>query len=576
MSMLKFLATIGARSTHPLTNLDAITRWMGTLPMGDSVKAIEALTIQIKEFIDQRQVLTKERLAVLNALDEGAQDMLEILRNQYLQNPRMSRVVESRLWNTVNGYHQEILRAYHSYIMEYIGNPSGSKIAAAIPGLTARALWYFGLDAKWSYYRYTQANPKLWKRMHNLYHFAEYEEFETRALKLYANDQNETSITQLYLESLMLETLNTGSLTPRQIHLIERWMPMLVRGIRLEQAYKQERHVFYVNLEENHGARRVRRVEPGEAMRYWETYGLKEKLDELRSQISVGALPVKLGLTEDCRVPACLELLERITYFWSPTGLKRRQRSFERKNAMHSIDVVRGLNDICLNVRADNLKALKSQAAEPLDGLSYDEMVDVHLYGFVTKRTQAKVGQDKVEQGKDESIEHVIAHERWVMENESEGGYGAHLTDQADDWVRLGKLVGIRPEKKGHWNIGVIRRMRRTQPNQQYIGIEVIVERPMALMLRAEKSEQRPLSVDGIDTLDIKMPFPALFLKSAGATAQTDALILQSAEFASGRELWFSVRSTTYHIRLKHALEHGDDWLRASFEVVAKHAAKNS
>ena len=67
--MLKFLATIGGKSLHPLTNLNAITRWMDTLPMGDSVKAIEALTIQIKEYIDQRQVVTKERLAGLNALD---------------------------------------------------------------------------------------------------------------------------------------------------------------------------------------------------------------------------------------------------------------------------------------------------------------------------------------------------------------------------------------------------------------------------------------------------------------------------------------------------------------------------
>ncbi len=537
--------------------------------MGDSVKAIEALTIQIKEYSDQRQVVTKERLAVLNAIDEASQALLDGLRNQYLQNPRMSRVVESRLWNTVNGYYQEILRAYHSHIMEYIGNPNSSKIAAAIPRLTARTLGYFGLDAKWSYYRYTQANPKLWKRMHNLYHFAEYEEFETRSLKLYDEDQAETSVVQLYMESLMLETLNTGSLTPRQIHLIERWMPMLVRGIRLEQDYKKERHIFYVNLEENRGARRVRRIEPSEALRYWDTYGLKEKLDALRSQISAGVLPAKLGLTEDCKLPACLELLERIAYFWSPTGLKRTRRVFERKGSMRSIDVVRGLNDICLNVRADNMRSLQSKVAENTDGISYDEMVDVHLYGFVTKRTQVKVGQEKE---KDEKIEHLISHERWVMENESERGYGAQITDQADDWVRLGKLVGIKPERKGHWNIGVIRRMRRTQPTQQYIGIEVLVERPVALMLRAEKSEDRPLSVDGLDTLDIKLPFPALFLSGAGQTAQSDALILQSAEFSSGRELWFGVRGITYHIRLKHALERGDDWLRASFEVVSKHA----
>lgn len=567
--MLKFLATIGTKPSHPLTNLEAITRWLQTLPLGDSLKALEAFTLQIKEYSDQKIAVSKERVAVLSALDEAAQDLLATLRQQYLQNPRMSRIVESRLWNTVNLYYQEILRAYHSHIMEYIGNPSSSKIAATIPQLTARTLNYFGLDAKWSYYRYTQANPKLWKRMHNLYHFAEYEEFDTRSLKLYAAEAVETSTTQLYLQSLMLETLNTGSLTPRQIHLIERWLPMLMRNIAVEKEYKPERHVFFVNLEDNRGARRVRRVEPGETMRFWDAYGLKDKLDDLRGQLSAGAVPAKLGLTEDCKLPACLEMLERIAYFWSPTGLKRKQRAYTRKDTMKSIEVVRGLGDICMNVRADNLQSQRSQQGETSDGLSYAEMVDVHLYGFVTERTQSRVGQEK-----SEKIEHVIVHERWVMENESEAGYGAHIDDQADDWVRLGKLVGLKAEKKGHWNIGVIRRLRRTQPNQQYVGIEVIDEHPMTLLMRAEKSEKRPLSVDGldnVDTLGLKMPFPVLYLKGAGASAQSDALILQSAEFASGRELWFNVRGMIYHIRLKHALERGDDWLRASFEVLAKH-----
>jgi hypothetical protein len=568
--MLKFLASsLGRKPQHPLTDMHTISRWLEDLPMGDSVEALDEIARQIAEYSDQNQATTKERLAVLTTLDEGAQILLAQLRGQYLQNPRMSRGVESRLWNTVSGYYQEILRAYHTHIMEYIGNPGGSKIASAMPFLTARTLNYFSLDAKWSYYRYTLANPKLWKRIHNLYHFAEYEEFDTHALKLYAEDEAETSITRLYLQAVMLETLNTGSLTPRQIHLIEGWLPSLVSGMDLEREFKPARHVFYVSLNENHGARRVRRVEPNEAQRYWDTYNLKEKLDHLRGQLSAGAIPAKLGLTEDCKLPACLELLDRIAYFWAPTGIKRVQRVFERKHAMKSIEVVRGLNDICVNVYADNVSARCAQS-EVSDGLSYEEMVDVHLYGFVTQRTQTKVAQ-----GKGEKIAHVIVHERWVMENESEAGYGAHINDQTDDWIRLGKLVGLKPEKKGHWNIGVIRRLRRTQPNQQYVGIEVISERPLALFLRAEKTEVRPLTIDGIDPVGAVFPIPALFLKGTGQPAQSDVLILQSAEFGSGRELWFTIKGMIYHIRLKHALERGDDWLRASFEVLAKHAASN-
>ncbi len=568
--MLKFLATIGRKPIPPLTDLLSITRWMEELPMGDAVETIEAVVKQIKEYCDQGLPTTKERLAVLTALDQGAQEALETLRDQYLQNPRMSRMMESRLWNTVLVYYQEILRAYYGHLMEYIGNPTGSRIGPSIPLLTARAVNYFALDAKWSYYRYTQANPKLWKRLHNLYHFAEYEEFERQPLKLYAEGL-ETSIADLYLQALMLETLNTGSLAPRQLSLIERWLPMLIKDIHIDREFKPTQHTFYLDLNENRGAHRVRRVVPQENLRYWDTYGLKEKLDSLRAQLTAGVLPVRLGLTEDCKLPTCLELLERIAYFWAPTGVKRVQRAFERKNAMQSIEVVRGLNDISLNVRADNARVVSSVNTSGTGDISYAEMLDVRLYGFVTQRTQNKLGQ-----GNEEKIEHIIAHERWVMENESEGGYGANINDQADDWVRLGKLVGLKPEKKGHWNVGVIRRMRRISPHQQYVGIEVIAERPTALLLRADKSENRPLSIEGIDSVGFVMPIPTLYLKAAQADHpgnQVDSLILQSAEYAKGRELWFNAKGFTYHIRLKQAVERGDDWLRASFDVLAKTAA---
>lgn len=568
--MLKFLTAIGRKPIPPLTDLHSITRWMEELPMGDAATTIEAVVAQIKEYCKQGLPTTKDRLAVLTVLDQGAQEALESLRDQYLQNPRMSRMMESRLWNAVQVYYQEILRAYHGHLMEYIGNPSGSRIGPSIPLLTARAVNYFALDAKWSYYRYISPNPKLWKRLHNLYHFAEYEEFERQPLKLYA-DGPDTSIADLYLQALMLETIHTGSLTPKQMYLIERWMPVLVKGLQIERVFNPAQHAFYLDLNENRGARRARRVTPKENLRYWDTSRMKEKLDQFRKQLTAGALPAKLGLTEDCKLPICLDLLERLAEAWSPSGGKRVQRAFDRKRVMKSIEVVRGLNDIGHNVRTDQVRAPKPVSAAEADDISYAEMVDVHLYGFVTTRTQQKG------QAQPEEMAPAIAHERWVMENESDGGYGAQISEQTDDWVRLGKLVGLRPEKKGHWNVGVIRRMRRIGPTQQYVGIEVISERPKVLTLRPEKNEARPLTIDGIDPVGFVAPITALYLKpetDGQGAGKMDSLILQSAEYAKERELWFGAKGITYHIRLKQVVERGDDWLRASFELIAKEPTK--
>lgn len=563
--MFEFLS-FKRKPVDPMTDLHSMTQWMKELPLGDMYAANEQVVKTLREYNAQKLPVTKDRIAALFQLDEGAQEILQGLQNQYLLNPRMSRSIESRLWNAVFSYYQEILQAYHGHLMEYVAHPNGSKIVPFLPLITARAINYFALDAKWCYFRYERVNPKLWKRIHNLYHLAEYEEFERQPLKLYEHiEHSGTSIVQLYLRTLMLDVLNTGSLLPRQTDLVDQWLAMFTKDMVLEKDFKPARHTFFVDLTDTRGARRVRRVEPSENKRYWDTFTLKEHIDTIVAELAEGQVPAKLGLTEDCKLPACLELLERIGALWSPT-VKRAQRAHERTRVMKQIEVVRGIPDVCAQVKLDNEQvAIKERGREGESALSYEEMLDVHLYGFVTKRTQDKLGQ-----GREDKSAPPVTHERWVMENESETGYGALIDVTADDWVRLGKLVGLKPERKGSWNVAVVRRMVHVHPTQYSVGIEVLSEKPLSLMLRAHHNHESGYTIDGVDAVDVVLPTPALFLKGDAASGQPDTLLIQSAEYAQGRELWFSARGTTYNIALKHALERGDDWLRVTFNVLSR------
>jgi hypothetical protein len=553
----------------PMTDLHSVTQWMKELPLGDMYAANEKVVKTLRDYNDQNIPATKDRLAALFHLDEGAQEILRALQNQYLLNPRMSRSIERRLWNAVFGYYQEILHAYHGHIMEYVGDPNGSKIAASIPLITARTINYFALDAKWCYFRYERVNPKLWKRIHNLYHFAEYEEFERRPLKLYEEtDSNGTTVADLYLRALMLDVVNNGSLLPRQIDLVDRWLASFTRYIVVETEFKPTRHTYFVDLTETRGACRVRRVEPSETKRYWDTVELQSQLDRVKQELVKGETPAKLGLTEDCKPPTCIELLEKVATLWAPT-VKRVQRASERKRVMQQIDVVRGMSQICTNVRLDNERANSgSGAQEAAGGLSYEEMLDVHIYGFVTKRTQAKLGQGREEKG----VAPVVTHERWVMENESEKGYGATINAQSDDWVRLGKLVGLKPERRGHWNVAVIRRMTHVSPTQIYVGMEVLADAPVALMLRASHHQPTGYTIDGVDAVDVVLPKPCLYIHGDKEMGQPETLLIESAEYASGRELWFNAKGTAYNLRLKEVIERGDDWLRVGFQVLSRQA----
>lgn len=564
--MFEFLTAFKRKPADPMTDLQSATRWMKALPLGDLYAANEQLVKTLRDFNAQKVAVSTDRIQALLHLDQGAQEILRGLHTQYLHNPRMSRAVESRLWNSVFSYFAEILQAYHGLVMDYVGNPGGSKVRSFLPLVIARALNYLGCDAKWCFFRYEGVNPKLWKRLHKLYHLAEYEEIEREPIVIYEGEAHGTSIVNLYLRVLMLEAANNGTLLPRQIDLVDRWLADLCRHLVLEKSFKPSRHTFYVDLGESRGARRVRRLEPTETKRYWDTFALKAHLDDLRARLVAGEAPARLGLTEDCRLPACLELLDKVAELWSPS-VKRARRAHERTRMMQQIEVVHGLERICANVKLDNDQVRLDAESQ---GLSYEEALDLHLYGFVTQRTRARLAQER--EGRRPPME---AHERWVAENESEDGYGALIDVSEDDWIRLGRLVGLRPERRGTWVVAVIRRMVRVGSDRYSVGLRVLSRQPVALLLRTERHEDSGYTIDGVDAVDVTLPVPALYIKGDREGGRPDSLVLASADYANGRTFWFTVRGVTYHIALGQVLDRGEDWLQVGFRLLARAPSEN-
>lgn len=560
--------------SDPLGSLKAATAWMHELPMGDTFAAHEKIVAALSEFNEKTEPPGKQRLQVLMHLDEVALELQHALTQQYLLNPRMSRQIESRLWNAVFSFHWQMARGYHIFIMAYVGDPNGSEIRHEIPLITARAIRHFAMQAKWRYFRYEAIGAKLWKHVHNLYRLAEYEEFERKSLLLYPKCPRHTTCSEEYLQLLCLDVLNTNSLFPKQIEMVDLWLDSWAAPLRLERDYDPERHVFCVNLSEDKGPRRARKPAVDGMLRCWGSDNLMALIAETKVALQHGEAPAKLGLGEDCRLPACLEFIERVSLQWSPAGEGRVRRKQERVAKVKLIDVVKDFLEICALVKRDNeaLSPKQQQEEEQDVKISYEEMLDVRLYGFVTQRTQAKLnqaqraGQPQVAR----SVQEAAHHERWLMENESSSGFGATVDSVHNDWVRLGKLVGLKPERSHNWVIGVVRRLALLESGQRNVGIEVLAKAPVTVTLKASKPRHSGYTIDGVDAVDVVLPVSALYLPPGGEDKSGVSLIMDSVEYAPGRHFELSARSRSYSITLGRVIEKGDDWLRASFEILQK------
>ncbi|MGH8671778.1 MAG: hypothetical protein ACREUA_07050, partial [Burkholderiales bacterium] len=472
-----------------------------------------------------------------------------------------SRTIEAGLWVTIVGYHRELTQSYRSYAK----NHAAAKITALLPLVTLRTFNHLAKQIKWHGFRYEPVDMAHWKRLHQLYKFSETEGFQRQELKLYAQDDIPTSCADQYLQVLMLDTLNLGNLAVKQIEMVDRWLDSWSHTLVLRPDLDEQHDAFYVNLEEGHGAKRVRRVKQEAHLRFWSTEALVSLLDQIMGELREGEESIRARLGDDCRLPACLEFIEDIKRVWTVGGVKRQQRVHERKPVVKSIDVIAAFQDICAQIGHD-LEYLAAQRGEgdAKPKLSYEEMVDIRLYGFVTRETMVKVERKRAAENR------AAVTEQWTTDNESEGGCGAVIPPGKSTWLRIGRLVGLRSATHPRYMLGVIRRLSKTAANESNVGIEFIATRPINVTLRSRGGEHR-FTVEGMEPVNVKAAHSAVYITGEpGQGAAENTLVVESLAYAKGREYDLLSRGKCYVISLGDVAEKGIDWLRINFRVLRK------
>jgi hypothetical protein len=548
------LTPFGKRTDDPLINIKATARWVESLPSGDAFKCQQAIFDALKRVNENSTQDTKDRLAIFILLDEKSRDLQDTLVRQYLRNPRMSRAQESQLWHAVYGLYWEVARGYHTFVLHLSHEAGKNALDTQIPLITLRAIRTFGQLLKWRAIRYLPAGEKLWLRLHNLYRIAETNGFHRQPLRVYPDDGFDCCCETAYQHILMLNLANSGTLYPRQLDLLDRWLCGWHGMLQLDNNFDPDTHVFAVDLSADHGPRRVRKPDSDKPLRFWATGALQQKLQDIHTALQQGGSPAALGLTENARTAESLELIEYLLHQWSSLA-SREQRRAPRESTKRLVDVTHGLSALVGQIKAANTPASVSPYGL---GLSYNEAADVQVYGFITDRTRERVSHLHVP-----AIAASPDVERWVMHDESECGYGAVVESRDKDWLRVGALIGIKSHDASQWQIGIVRRLSRVNDDTSSVGVETLAETPALTMLYDTSSSG--YTVDGFDNSGANLPHPSLWLTGSGGA---DSLVIDPAHFMPGKV--FQVHGTPERkfIALGSPIERSEGWLHVAIEPV--------
>ena len=537
----------------PLTNLKTATRWAESLAGGDVLKSQNAILIALKRFNENLSLATKEQLAVLMFLDEKSQDMQDTMVQQYLRTSRMSRTVESQLWHAVNELYWEIARGYHVFVMEFARNAKNHHNEALIPVVTLRAIRTLSRFLKWRAIRYLKPGQNIWTGLHKLYLVAETHGFHQNKLTVYPQSPVTSSCESAYLQVLMFDLANSGTLYPRQLSLIDQWLANWGGTLQLDAQLSLQQHSFTVDLSADHAGRRVRNPAADKPLRYWGTSKLCHRLEAIQSGLREGTPPIRLGLTEDSRVSESIELLDHLQRQWAPVA-SREQRRMPRERVKHMVEISHGLSNIISQINTPD-----AHAGNPYgENLPYMEADDVAVYGFVTERTRNHTTQiKKLRPGLLPEIE------RWIMQDESATGYGAVVETRNKSWLRVGALIAAKPREAEVWRLGVVRRLFRLDEESSSVGIETFAEVVHIVMLQ-DKNEAS-YAVAGRDSGGGSLPYACLWLAGPNGAA---SLVIDPAQYHLRKVLQVQGIDNVQWVTLGRAIERGEGWIRVTAEGV--------
>ncbi|HEY3325767.1 MAG TPA: hypothetical protein VGK14_01195 [Novimethylophilus sp.] len=357
-----------------------------------------------------------ERLLWLIETDTTLNASARLLAKRYAEARRLPAEQEAHLWNTGHAYHDQWARAYSQSLREI---SQDARSAAEAPAIVARILYHCGRTAVWRNFRYIADPNGWWLDIHKLYAFAERDNFATRPIPLYQTEPA-VSCTMLYLHNLLLDSINRTNLTKHQIETIYQWLHQWSGKLELERDYREERQLFYVNLSEDRGSRRIRNLEPTDSCRYWQT-------DLMVADIEQAMENAETGRHAEGEIE--LDILQQMHAEWSRSAYRRQRRTDERDTVTKQASVANGIYAVCQEVQ--------SQA---VGGVSME-----------------------------------LGGELWCIENESRYGFGAIVSTELNTWLKVGRLIALREEMNlGMSMVGVVRSLKHQEEGKVYVGVEVL------------------------------------------------------------------------------------------------------
>lgn len=557
----------------PLIKSNQHKAWLADLKDLDDLAALQFSTRHLTQLlnpVDTSETLTlAQQLDFIFELEAINQLRLEKLSAQLAYVENMKIELENSIFDTCYNYCRQSY-IFHLKLIEQtfstnISNSSKDGEVAYQPTdstlvlLLARALYTAFNTVKWRLFSQTNPPTKVWFQVNMLYKIAAQRSLLNSPYELF-NLAPSTTLAANFVHCWMLGQLAQASMQKYQVEITARILTTLVTRAHISNQYTREQYLFFIDLDKDIAAKRMRDAYASDSCRYWE-------LDELEKQLLIaitvsdrGEIPQSLAFSKIDHAKKLNETLIVLVEEWKRVGYVRQRRKAARQASSKKARVNAGIVDICRQVRQANLLSHGLKLSR--EGNTLDERVMAHT--TLRQNSNLTINSGSLD--------------TWIITDESLHGFGTRVNRYANILARPNKLLGLMiDEDPTNVTIGMIRSVKPTQANQLRVGIETISHHPKWVQLSQLRHQDNLDSFNDtvLETsrINAKDPlasagmgfFSGIYLPIEAGFSDTSMLILPKTHYHANTQFCVNIDGETHQILLDDPIESRDDWVKVAF-----------
>jgi hypothetical protein len=506
------LGLFGKKSDHPLADIKSAQQVLEDIPKNDALNTVQELAGWIESIVELAEDFRLDhQVAVLRMFDDAAQPHVRKLLRDYFAVLPVSKFQETRLWTVLNNFYTHSELAYYDVLIRFReGGKGASSIREEMATMGARGIAALSGRLKLAAARYALVEPGLWQHLAEYYSHAETFDYQNDTAALYPGVPGETSVTQEFAVVLAWYGVSAGVLSPLQEHITERLISYVGKGLRLDAQYNANALFVFDVSQPTPPMRLSNEATLHPALRFLSVVDALTQLNGLLQILGKGIVPDDVNFSgAKYETELVRDVLQRLLdNFTQPLPTRRNPR---RKISVN------------LKVATGFFKMLE-QADAGLNFLNYDP------------------------------------GEVWDVEDISVTGFRSVVPAARVDGIKIGSLVGSKPENVPHWGAGIVRRLGRDERNNMHVGVEVLSTQIVGISL-----------TDRDNAADNEVQV-ALYLNRPTDTSGEAWLLMKPNSFSANRSLNMDLEGKGYLLLPLALVESGDDYDLARYRRMEQEA----